>query len=187
MKILRISRFLIGSIVIFIFGVTIGATLFGTRREKCLTDYPLLVTAKTDKISQTVQNEVSSQFSFMYNKTHLWSIRLADENYYRIANHLPCRTVEYLGGPIPDKMSSCEKSTRDEFSVEATIHAQKWIYQHQNPMDCTNKRFALIHSYAMSGFGSTVHQIVWAFGTALSQGRIAIYQTPGNWVRKYCY
>jgi hypothetical protein len=51
-------------------------------------------------------------------------------------------------------------------------------------MNCSNKRFAIIHNFAPSGFGSTVHQIAWAFGMALADDRIAVYQTPGNWVRQ---
>jgi hypothetical protein len=45
-----------------------------------------------------------------------------------------------------------------------------------------NKRFAIIYNFASSGFGSTVHQIAWAFGKALADDRIAVYQRPENWV-----
>ena len=125
-------------------------------------------------------------FSYVYNKTHLWSMGLANKNYYRIARLLPCRTVEYVYySEKKDSMNICDQATIKEFSVETTLHAQKWIFEHQNPVVCTNKKFAIINNYAWSGFGSTIHQIVWAFGKALGDDRIAVYQIPGNWVRNY--
>ncbi len=110
-------------------------------------------------------------------------MRLADENYFRLASILPCRNVSYVHGPIPGKIDSCDHSSQNEFSLPNLIQAQKWIFEHQNPRDCSNKRFAIIQNYAPSGFGSTVHQIAWAFGKALGDDRIAVYETPENWVR----
>ena len=81
-------------------------------------------------------------------------------------------------------MNFCDPSVQKEFSVESTLEIQQWIYEHQNPADCRNKKFAIIDNYAISGFGSTFHQILWAFSTALGDGRIAIYAKPGNWVHK---
>lgn len=118
-----------------------------------------------------------------FNSTHLWSMRLADENYFRLAKLLPCRTVEYSGGPKVDKIDSCDHSTTNEFSIQTTLEAQLWLYKHQYPINCTNKRFAIIEHYAPSGFGSTIHQVVWAFGMALADDRIAVYQVPGHWVK----
>jgi len=111
-------------------------------------------------------------------------MRLADENYFRLARLLPCRTVRYVGGGQPGTIDSCDQSLENEYSLPNILKAQKWLYDHQHPADCTNKRFAIIHDYALSGFGSTVHQIVWAFGMALADDRIAVYEKPGNWVRK---
>ena len=83
----------------------------------------------------------------------------------------------------PATIDSCDHSSTNEFSIPNILQAQKWLYEHQHPADCTNKRFAIIQNFASSGFGSTVHQIAWAFGMALAEDRIAVYQTPGNWVR----
>ena len=85
----------------------------------------------------------------------------------------------------PFTMDGCDHSSANEFSLPNILQAQKWLYDHQHPSDCSNKRFAIIHSFAPSGFGSTVHQIAWAFGIALSDNRIAVYETPGNWVRQF--
>ena len=115
--------------------------------------------------------------------THLWSLRLADDAHFRLTKAIPCRTIEYTGGPKKDPVNSCADQSINEFSVENTIKAQQWLFNHQHPSDCSNKRFAIIRKYAWSGFGSTVHQIVWAFGIALAEDRIAVYETPGHWVR----
>jgi len=125
---------------------------------------------------------ISSSFSDAYNRTHLWSMRLADENYFQLARRIPCKEIEYFKGDQPEKINPCDKSSTNEFSLSNLIEAQKWIYEHQHPADCSNKRFAIIRQYAWSGFGSTVHQIAWALAIALSEDRIAVYQTPGNWV-----
>lgn len=79
-------------------------------------------------------------------------------------------------------MNFCDSTVKKEFSVESTLEFQQWIYEHQNPINCTDKKFAIITHYAMSGFGSTIHQVLWAFATALGEDRIAIYATPGDWV-----
>ncbi|CAF0789852.1 unnamed protein product [Adineta steineri] len=42
---------------------------------------------------------------------------------------------------------------------ENTLQEQKWLLDHQHPINCTNKRFAVIRQFAWSGFGSIVHQI----------------------------
>lgn len=128
-------------------------------------------------------SELHTSISDGFNDTHLWSMRLADDNYFRLARLIPCRTVEYSVGSPPVKFDSCDRSTQNEFSIPNLVHAQKWIYQHQHPTNCSNKRFAIIQNYASSGFGSTVHQIAWAFALALADGRIAVYRSPGNWVR----
>lgn len=129
------------------------------------------------------KKRILNSFSYGQNATHLWSMRLADENYSRLAHLLPCRSVEYAGGPQPSTINSCDQSSTNEYSVPNQLQAQKWIYEHQHPTDCKNKRFAIIHSFASSGFGSTVHQIAWAFGMTLADDRIAVYEKPGNWVR----
>ncbi|UJR10630.1 hypothetical protein I4U23_014827 [Adineta vaga] len=129
---------------------------------------------------------ISFKVSNASNATHLWSLRFADETYFRIARSIPCRTVEYTGGPKKDPVNSCNKSSTDEFSLENIFQAQKWLYDHQHPVNCTDKQFAIIRKYAWSGFGSTVHQIVWAFGVALSEGRIAVYDVPGHWMYGDC-
>jgi hypothetical protein len=134
--------------------------------------------------STTNKQQIIDAFSYGHNSTHLWSMRLADENYFRLARLLPCRTVEYSIGPQPAQIDSCDHSSTNEYSIPNILQAQKWLYEHQYPTNCSNKRFAIIHSFASSGFGSTVHQIAWAFGMALADDRIAVYQKPGNWVRK---
>ncbi|CAF3653201.1 unnamed protein product [Rotaria sp. Silwood1] len=112
-------------------------------------------------------------------------MRLADENYFRLAHMLPCRIVEYFG-PKTEQIDSCDHSSTQEFSIQNTLQVQKWFYEHQHPMNCESKRFAIIENYAWSGFGSTVHQIVWAFGKAIADNRIAVYRTPGNWLYGDC-
>ena len=129
----------------------------------------------------TIDKKESTSLSFPgYNFTHLWSWNLRDHIYSEVANAIPCRVINYGGST--SKIDTCDKSDRNEFSLSNSIKAQKWIYEHQHPADCSNKRFAIIHQMASSGFGSTVHQIAWAFGMALSEGRIAVYKSPGNWV-----
>jgi hypothetical protein len=184
-KIARNSFLLVGAVLIFVLGVLVGTTLYGPNRDSylMLSSLPSAV-IETNKESKSIKDEALKSFSIAYNKTHLWSMRLADENYYRIARLLSCRTVNYAGGPKIEPMNTCDESVINEFSVATTIHAQKWLYEHQHPADCTNKKFAIIHQFAWSGFGSTVHQIVWALGVALAEDRIAVYERPGNWVRK---
>ena len=134
-----------------------------------------------DRLKFKVPRNDSSRSS-VPNITHLWSLRLADDAHFRLAKAIPCRTVEYVGGPKKDPVNSCADQSTNEFSVENTIKAQQWLFDHQHPSDCSNKRFAIIRKYAWSGFGSTVHQVVWAFGVALAEDRIAVYETPGRWV-----
>jgi len=179
-KIVRISFLLAGFVVIFVAGVLIGSTLGGPK-----TNFYIVHSSSPSIDTKSNKQQTIKSFSFAYNTTHLWSLRLADENYYRIARLLPCRTVNYVGGPKMEPMNSCDQSTITEFSVETTLHAQQWLYEHQHPADCTNKKIAILHTFAWSGFGSTVHQIVWALGAALAEDRIAVYQTPGDWVRRY--
>ncbi|CAF4700991.1 unnamed protein product, partial [Rotaria sp. Silwood1] len=62
-------------------------------------------------------------------------------------------------------IDSCNYSSTNEYSIENTLQAQKWLYEHQHPMNCTNRKFAIIQNFAWSGFGSTIHQIAWAFAT----------------------
>ncbi|CAF4756476.1 unnamed protein product [Rotaria magnacalcarata] len=185
LKIVRTSLLLVSGTLIFVIGILMGSTLFGIKKQQFIIYPSLSENVIVDKTSQPPTKQMSTSYSSAHTKNQLWSMYLADENYNRIAGLLPCRTVEYIGGPKPHIMNSCDQSIIDEFSVEATIHAQKWIYEHQNPTDCKNKKLAIINKYAWSGFGSTVHQILWAFGTALAEDRIAVYQTPGDWVRKY--
>lgn len=117
-----------------------------------------------------------------FNFTHLWSWRVADDNYYRLARLIPCRTINYTAKDRVEPMNTCDYSPNNEFSVANTVHAQKWLFEHQNPTNCTNKRFAIIESFAWSGFGSVIHQVLWAFGMALAEDRVAVYGQPGNWV-----
>ncbi|CAF1448574.1 unnamed protein product, partial [Rotaria sp. Silwood1] len=106
-----------------------------------------------------------------------------DENYFRLARILPCRIVEYSR---KENIDTCDYSSKNEFSIQNTLLTQKWFYEHQHPINCTNKRFAIIQNYAWSGFGSTVHQIAWAFGAAIADNRIAVYKIPGNWLYGDC-
>ncbi|CAF1312508.1 unnamed protein product [Adineta steineri] len=179
-KILQEEKF----ILIFIVGVFIGLNLNKTDIK------PFILYSSSNMILQeeleSNQQQSLNAFSFAYNTTHLWSMRLADENYYRIIRRLPCRTVNYVDQSINETMNHCSQTTINEFSVKETVNAQKWFYEHQHPVDCSNKKFAVIHNYAWSGIGSTIHQVVWAFGEALAQNRIAVYETPGNWVYGDC-
>lgn len=181
-KAIKITFVIIASILCFAFGFLFCSDFYGPRRK-------LNIIFKADiksnqDLSPTNKQQIIDSFSYGHNSTHLWSMRLANENYFRLACLLPCRTVKYSGGPKLDKIDSCDHSSTNEYSIQNILQAQKWLYEHQHPTDCTNKRFAIIQYFASSGFGSTVHQIAWAFGMALANDRIAVYQTPGNWVRK---
>ena len=171
------------SIFYFIFAFLLGLDLKGTQQKR---NFIFAALFQSNKYLSTIYKQsIIESFPDGYNSTHLWSMRLADENYFRLARLLPCRTVSYTsftGGPPPGDIDSCDHSSTNEFSLPNLIQAQKWLYDHQHPTNCSNKRFAIIRSYATSGFGSTVHQIAWAFGRALGDDRIAVYQTPGNWV-----
>ena len=125
---------------------------------------------------------ISHSFLPVYNSTHLWSMHFADENYFRLASLLPCQIVEYSGGSKIDTVDSCDHSSTNEYSMENTLRAQKWLYEHQHPINCTDRKFAIIQNFAWSGFGSTIHQIAWAIGMAIAENRIAVYATPGHWV-----
>ena len=127
-----------------------------------------------------LKQAINHSFPPVYNSTHLWSMHFADENYFRLATRLPCQVVEYSGGPKIDTMDSCDHSSASEYSMENTLGAQKWLYEHQHPMNCIDRNFAVIQNFAWSGFGSTIHQIAWALGMALAENRITVYATPGH-------
>ncbi|CAF0830577.1 unnamed protein product [Rotaria sp. Silwood1] len=168
--------------IVFVFGFLLGSSFNETKGK-------IRILFSSDiKLNQRSSNshQQSIKSFYGYNTTHLWSMRLADENYFRLAQLLPCRIVEYSGGPKIDKIDSCDHSSNNEFSIQNTLQAQNWLYEHQHPIDCTNKRFAIIQNYAWSGFGSTFHQIVWAFGMAIADNRIGVYQVPGNWLYGAC-
>jgi hypothetical protein len=169
-------------IVSFTFGLFFG-TNFNETRRKLNIIFSSNISSNQNSSTKNKQQIIDS-FSYGHNATHLWSMRLADENYYRLARLLPCRIVQYTRGIKPGTIDSCDQSLESEYSLPNILQAQKWLYDHQHPADCTNKRFAIIHSYAWSGFGSTVHQIAFAFGMAVADDRIAVYEKPGNWVRK---
>ena len=184
-KLLRLSFILIASTCIFIMGAIYGTSLRHTRRDSSAPDASAGSSqSMNSKAPSTFEQQARQSFSHAYNGTHLWSMRLADEKYNRVARLLPCRVLEYGRGPGPEKMDTCDPGTQQEFSIESTLRAQKWLYEHQHPADCSKKKIAILHQYAWSGFGSTIHQIVWAVGVALSQDRIVVYQTPGNWVSR---
>jgi hypothetical protein len=47
---------------------------------------------------------------------------------------LPCRIVKYVVGlSSTNKIDSCDQSTKNQFSIQTTLNAQKWIFNHQNP------------------------------------------------------
>ena len=195
LRVIRISSVFLTALSIFFIGVLYGSSLQKVNKDNYVViQSPSAKHLSSNKFSETIKPPAStkkkmnlsdslSAFSFAYNTTHLWSMRLADDEYYRIANLLPCRPVEYVAGTLGEKMDSCNEATKEEFSVESTIEVQRWFYEHQHPADCSNKKFAIIHQFAWSGFGSTLHQIVWPLGIAFSEDRIAVYQTPGNWVK----
>lgn len=183
-RIIRRLFQLVVAVAIFLMGILIGSTL-DDRRNCCVPSIESSTKlTKYDRKLLTYEKEYLQSFSFAYNVTHLWSIRLPDDNYYRIVRLLPCRTVDYTGGPSTEPFNSCDQATLKQYSIKSALEAQKWLYDHQNPADCSNKKFAVIYQYATSGFGSTIHQILWAFGVALGEDRIAVYEKPGNWVKK---
>ena len=44
---------------------------------------------------KSIREKALETFSVAYNGTHLWSMHLADDEYYRIAQTAQCRTVTY--------------------------------------------------------------------------------------------
>ncbi|CAF3319845.1 unnamed protein product [Rotaria socialis] len=149
LKIVRTSLLLVGGTLIFVIGILMGSTLFGIKEQQFII-YPLVSeNVIVDETSQPPKKQMSTSYSSTHTKSQLWSMYLADENYYRIAGLLPCRTVEYTGGPKPHIMDSCDQSIIDEFSVEATIHAQKWIYEHQNPENIKFNHRLLYHRFKL--------------------------------------
>ena len=181
----KISSFLIPMIFGFTCGVFYGSGYFRTLKNSYFA-YPN-VRQSSQSLWKIHRQHAIQSFPEGYNSTHLWSMRLADKNYFRLASLLPCRNVTYSGGLKLENIDSCDHSPSNEFSLPNLISAQKWIYEHQNPQDCSNKRFAIIFNHSSSGFGSTVHQVAWAVGMALAEDRIAVYETPGNWVSSIFY
>ncbi|CAF1304990.1 unnamed protein product [Rotaria sordida] len=171
--------------ITFVIVVLIVCFVFGFRLDP---GFPQVRISLNRSYLSDIQSKQQIIHSFppVYNSTHLWSMRFVDENYFRLARLLPCQIVEYIGGPKIDKIHSCNYSSTNEYSIENTLQAQKWLYQHQHPMNCTNRKFAIIQNFAWSGFGATIHQIAWAFGMALAENRIAIYETPGYWFYGDC-
>ncbi|CAF3370742.1 unnamed protein product [Rotaria sp. Silwood2] len=170
-------------VLVFVCGFLLGST-FDETKSKVNVLFSSFI--KLNQSSSKSNTQVQQPFFTGYNSTHLWSMRLADENYFRLARILPCRIVKYSRKGKIEKIDSCDYSSKNEFSIQNTLWAQKWFYEHQHPINCTNKRFAIIQNYVWSGFGSTVHLIAWAFGRAIADNRIAVYQTPGNWLYGDC-
>jgi hypothetical protein len=177
-EIIKVKFAIITSLFCFTFIFLFGLNDIKTRRKLHL------IFQSNENLLTTKKQHIIDSFSYGHNSTHLWSMRLADENYFRLARLLPCRNISYVGGPSPGNIDSCDHSSTNEFSLPNLIQAQKWLYDHQHPTDCSNKRFAIIYSFAVSGFGSTFHQIAWAFGMALADDRIAVYEKPGDWVNQ---
>lgn len=176
------SLIIITSIALFAFGFLLVSSYTRTSRKVNLIYSALPPSNQNSLISN--KKHIIDSFPYGHNSTHLWSMRLADESYFRLTRLLPCRNASYTGGPEPNTVDPCDHSANNEFSLPNILQAQKWLYDHQHPPDCSNKRFAIIHNFASSGFGSTVHQVAWALGVALAENRIAVYKTPGNWVRE---
>ncbi|CAF0781725.1 unnamed protein product [Adineta ricciae] len=186
-KLVRLTILLTSTVFAFTLVVLLGSNLY--RKKEIVRVIQPSAAAKLGPELQSMKEDSVQSFPVAYNSTHLWSMRVADKEHYRIVNLVPCRDVFYhahRGTGINETMNHCNEKTREEFSVESTLQAQQWIFNHQNPMNCQNKRFAIIHKYAWSGFGSTIHQIVWALATAIGNDRIAVYQKPGGWQYGSC-
>lgn len=171
----RPTIMIIAVLIAFAFGFLSGLDYSQPKTARMLTLPTNILAPRTPTSNKDIAFEG-------YNSTHLWSMRLADENYLRLARLMPCRNVTYTVGTKNDFIDACDHSTTSEFSVETSVRAQKWLFEYQNPPNCSNKRFALIQQFAWSGFGSTLHQVVWTFGMAIADNRIAVYKKPGNWV-----
>jgi hypothetical protein len=55
-----------------------------------------------------------------------------------------------------------------------TEEAQKLLYQHQNPENCSQARYLLWRMHG-SGVGSDLHVMSAALATAITLGRVLIY------------
>ena len=170
-------------IVLFIvfFGLSVYAAFLASNFRRRVSPLGNVLRIPTSTI-QTAKNPTNASLP-TWDSGSLWSMPLADDHHFRLARLLPCRTVEYTSGLRNDKIDSCDHASTNEFSVENSVHAQTWLFEYQNPVDCSNRKIAIIHNFAASGFGSTMHQVVWAFGEALAKNRIAVYVARGNWVR----
>ena len=171
----RPTIMIIAVLIAFAFGFLFGLDYSQPKTTRTLTLPTNILAPRT----QTSKADIAFEG---FNATHLWSMRLADENYVRLARLMPCRNVTYTVGTKSDFIDACDHSTTSEYAVETSVRAQKWLFEYQNPPSCSDKRFAMIQQFAWSGFGSTVHQVVWAFGMAIADNRIAVYKKPGNWV-----
>ncbi|CAF1115859.1 unnamed protein product [Rotaria sordida] len=99
---------LISFALVFVFGFLLGSSFNETNSKIHLTFSPNI---QLNPRSSTNNQQSIKSSSYEYNSTHLWSIRLADENYFRLAHLLPCRIVEYSGGP--NLYGACNSSTPD--------------------------------------------------------------------------
>jgi hypothetical protein len=150
-----------------------------------------LIKVKKNISSKVELNQVNYHRSkpiFQSNSTHLWNMRVTNEKYVHLEKVVPCRAVEYdIGLPSTSILNSCDPSSKNQFSIQTTLNAQKWIFNHQNPSNCNDKKFAIINSLNQSDFAYSIQLITWAFAKALTQNRIALYATPSNWVKFIFY
>mmetsp|Transcript_5138 Transcript_5138/g.14782 ORF Transcript_5138/g.14782 Transcript_5138/m.14782 type:complete len:436 (+) Transcript_5138:231-1538(+) len=74
-------------------------------------------------------------------------------------------------------------------ALHGTSLAQRELFRHQNPQDCSNARF-LVHKSQLSGIGSMIHQASIALAAALDTDRVMIFQNPDSHVLlsdDYCH
>jgi hypothetical protein len=88
---IQIIFVIITSILCFIFGFLLGLDLSGTQQKRNFIFGALV--QSNENLSTTYKQSIIESFPDGCNSTHLWSMRLADENYFRLARLLPCRNV----------------------------------------------------------------------------------------------
>ncbi|CAF1196904.1 unnamed protein product, partial [Didymodactylos carnosus] len=155
-------------------------------KSKCATKHcPLVIIRFTYKYSIKIKTTTVKEHETLRITS---SVNLADEIYLKIANIIPCKNISYARSAENNsaKIDILNTCSSDFFSVQSTLSAQEWLYNHQNPADCSTARIAVINNYAWSGMGSSIHQIVWTIAKVLEDNRIFVYATPGNWMWADC-
>jgi len=118
---------------------------------------------ETDSIDQSVQ---VSRLSNGTNRQN--SIKSLSDEFYANINTAELLYTKAGNGYIPSKILS------DKRLAPLTRWAQTYLYEHQNPVDCSQFRFLVTEGYS-SGFGSELHVIGAHLGHAIQDNFILVW------------